>query len=76
MESSRNAIINCETHIVLNWSEKCVIMPTDIVNQGATFPISDTKLYVSAVTLSSQENTKLLKKSKSGFKRIINWNKY
>ena len=51
-------------------------MPTDIVNQGATFPISDTKLYVSAVTLSSQENTKLLKKSKSGFKRTINWNKY
>ena len=39
-------------------------MPTDIVNQGATFLISDTKLYVSAVTLSSQENTKLLKKSK------------
>ena len=38
--------------------------------------ITDTKLYVPAVTLSTQENTKFLHQLKSGFKRVINWNKY
>ena len=38
--------------------------------------ITDTKLYVPVVTLSTQYNIKLLKQLESGFKRIINWNKY
>ena len=46
------------------------------VNLILTFKITDTKLYVSVVTLSTQENTKLLQQLKSGFKRVINWNKY
>ena len=33
-------------------------------------------LYVPVVTLSTQESTKLLQQLKSGFKRVINWNKY
>ena len=28
------------------------------------------------MTLSTQENTKFLQQLKSGFKRVINWNKY
>ena len=36
------------------------------------FSVTETKLYV---TLSSQDNTKLLQQLKTGFKRIINWNK-
>ena len=40
------------------------------------FKINDTKLYVLVVTLSTQENIKLLKQLESGFKRTINWNKY
>ena len=40
------------------------------VNQCETFAISETKLYVSAVTLSTQDNAKLLEQLKSGFKRI------
>ena len=43
---------------------------------NATFAITDTKLYVPVVTLSTQENTKFLQQLKSGFKRVINWNKY
>ena len=44
---------------------------------GATkFKITDTKLYVPVVTLSTQDNEKLLQQLKSGFKRTINWNKY
>ena len=45
-------------------------------NGAGTFAITDTKLYVHVVTLSTQENTKLLQQLKSGFKRVINWNKY
>ena len=45
-------------------------------NQGTTFTITDTKLYFPVVTLSTQDNAKLLQQLKSGFKRTINWNKY
>ena len=38
--------------------------------------ITETKLYVLVVTLSTQDNAKLLQQLKSGFKRTINWNKY
>ena len=41
-------------------------------NQKPTFKITDTKLYVPVVTLSTQDNIKLLKQPKSGFKRTIN----
>ena len=40
------------------------------------FLITDTNFYVPVITLSTQDNAKLLKKLKSGFKRTINWNKY
>ena len=39
------------------------------------FAITDTKVYVPVVTLSTQDNIKLLKKLETGFKRIPNWNK-
>ena len=38
--------------------------------------MTDTKLYVPVVTLSTQDNAKLLQQLKLGFKRTINWNKY
>ena len=40
------------------------------------FAITDAKLYVPKVTLSTGDNEKLLEQLKSGFKRTINWNKY
>ena len=69
-------LINCEVNLILTWSSNCVLIATNIPNQNATFAITDTKLYVPVVTLSTQENTKFLQKLKSGFKRVINWNKY
>ena len=45
-------------------------------NQATTFPTTDTKLFVIAVTLLTDDNGKLLQQLKSGFKRTINWNKY
>ena len=51
-------------------------MVTDVADQGAVFSITDTKLYVAVVTLSTQDNAKLFGHLKSGFKRTSNWNKY
>ena len=45
-------------------------------NQSATFAITDTKLYVLVVFLSTQDNVKLLDQLKSGFKGTIQWSKY
>ena len=40
------------------------------------FKITDTNLYVPVVTLSTQDNVKLLKQIESGFEITMNWNKY
>ena len=65
-------LINCEITLDLNWSEKSIMVATNIENQGATFSITDTELYVPVVTLSTQDNAKLLQQLKSGFKKTIN----
>ena len=66
-------LINCEVNLILTWSSTCVI--TDSTGAG-TFAITDTKLYVPVVTLSTQDKSKLFQRLKSGFKRVIDWNKY
>ena len=66
-------LINCEINLILTWSSSCVV--TNSTSTG-TFTLTDTKLYVRAVTLSTHDNTKLLQQLKSGFKRKINCNKY
>ena len=68
--------INCNINLVLTLSANCFIIDAPINNQAITFKITDTKLYVPVVTLSTQDNAKLLEQLKSGFKRTINWNKY
>ena len=50
----------------------CVTVATAVANKGATFSITDTKLCVPVVILSTQDNTKPLEQLKSGFKRTIN----
>ena len=44
--------------------------------KAATFAITDTKLYIPVVVLSTKDNIKSLQQFKSGFKRTINWNKF
>ena len=51
-------------------------MYTNVANQGTTFEITETNLYVPVATLSTQDNAKLLPQLKSGFKQTISWNKY
>ena len=66
-------LINCEVNLILTWSKDCVIASTT----GETkFAITETKLYVPVVTLSTQYDAKLLQQLKSSFKRTTNWNKY
>ena len=69
-------LLNCEINIDLNWAENCVIVATNIAAQATKFSITDTKHYVPVVTLSIQDNVKLLEQLNSGFKRTIYWNKY
>ena len=66
-------LINCEVSLMLTWTSTCV---TTSSTGAGTFKITDTKLYVPVVTLSTQDNAKLLRQLKSGFKRVINWTKY
>ena len=80
-------LINCEVSLTLTWSENCVL--TDITTQteraareridaptNTTFKITDTKLYVPVVTLSTKDDNNFLEQLKSEFKRTIKWNKY
>ena len=69
-------LINCEVNLILTWSSTCVVTGAGDSDGAGTFAITDAKLYVPVVTLSTQENTKLLQQLKSGFKKVINWNKY
>ena len=66
-------LINCEVNLILPWSATCVI--TNSTSAG-TFEITDTKSYVPVVTLSTQDNSKLLQQLKSDFKRVINWKSF
>ena len=66
-------LINCEVNLILTWSKDCVI--TNSTGEGK-LQITETNIYVPVVTLSTQDNAKLLQQLKSGFKRTINWSKY
>ena len=68
--------INYETELILDWSANCVVIYTNVTNQVPTFTVTETNIYVPIVTLSAQDNVKLLAQLKSGFKRTISWNKY
>ena len=80
------SLISCEVSLELKWDKNCVITSLeqrgigggnrDNAPTGATLAINDCKLYVPAVTLSKDDEIKLLTNLKSGFKREIIWNKY
>ena len=69
-------LISRDINLILTWSDRCFIIDDPIDNREPAFIVTDTKLYVPVVTLSFQDNAKLLEQLKSGFKRTINWNKY
>ena len=79
-------LISCEVFLELKWDKNCIITSLeqrdigggnrDNSPTGAALSITDCKLYVPAVTLSKDDEIKLLTNLKSVFKREIIWNKY
>ena len=82
-------LISCEVFLELKWNKNCVItsleqrqvdaeppVVRDNAPTGGTLCITDCKLYLPVVTLSKDDEIKLLTNLKSGFKREIIWNKY
>ena len=67
-------LINFEVKFFLTWSSTYGVI-TNSTGEGR-FTITGTKPSAPVVTLSTQDNTKLLQQLKSGFRRRINWNKY
>ena len=83
------SLINCEVSLTITWYKNCAL--TSITTQtaagaqggnpakeriDATFKITDTKLHVPVITLSTKEDNNFLQQLKSGFKTTIKWNKY
>ena len=66
-------LINSEVNRILKSSKDCVFANS---TGAGKFKITETKLYVLVVTLSTQDNANLLQQLKSGFERTISWNKY
>ena len=82
-------LISCEVSLESKWDKNCVITSLeqrviaganpparDNAPTGAMLAITDCKLYLPVVTLSKDDEIKLLTNLKSGFKREIIWNKY
>ena len=69
-------LINCEINQTTTCLENCFIIADPFDREVPTCAITDTKLYVPVVTLSTEDNAKLLQQFKSSYKSTINWNKY
>ena len=89
---ARFILINCGIEFDLLWSRYCIMSeisrrsvvpanpPVHAVKAtkttGTEFQINNAKLYVTVVTLSTNNNTTFLQNIKQGFKRTIFWNKH
>ena len=68
-------LIYCKVKLSLKWIENCVLTTAANANK-AIFKITDAKVYVQIVTLSTEDNSKLTKLLNGGFKRPIYCNEY
>ena len=80
-------LINCGIELILTWSKNCILADmTERDAQGNNpaiaapilleFKITDTKLYIPVVSLSKENDIKVLEQLKTGFKKTIKWNNY
>ena len=76
-------LINWKIELSLKWIENCVINTAEIGANAdatgaysATLEVTDAKLYVPVVTLSAEDNVKLVQQLNKGFKRPVYQNKY
>ena len=81
-------LINCEIELISTWSKNYALAdmavraagnnndhPATVAPNGLEFQITDMELYVLVVTLSKENDKKLLEQKKSGFKRTVRWNR-
>ena len=66
-------LIKCKVHLELNWIENCILCSA---GDSAKFKITDAKLHVPIVTLSTKDNVNLTKQFSDGFIRSVYWNNY
>ena len=82
------SLISCEIFLELKWNKSCVVPSlqriqidagppaVNVAPTGANLAINDCKLYIPVVTLSKDDEIKLLTNLKSGFTGEVIWNKY
>ena len=66
-------LINSKVYLELNWIEDYVLSS---IGDTAKFAITDAKLHVPIVTLSTKDSVNLTKQLNEGFKRSVYWNSY
>ena len=66
-------LINCKVYLELNWIEDCILSSA---GNSAKFEITDAKLHVPIVTLSTKDSVNLTKQLSEGFKRSVYWSSY
>ena len=66
-------LISCKIHLELNWIEDCILSSA---RDSAKFKITDAKLHVPIVTLSTKDNVNLTKQLSNGLKRSVYWSSY
>ena len=70
-------LVNCKIDLELTWHKDCMISCANAaVGHVVSFTFTNTKLYVPIVTLSTKDNTNLIKQLNEGFKRTTYWNQY
>ena len=70
-------LVNGKIDLELTWHKDCIISSVNAAaGQVVSFMITNTKLYVPVVTLSTKDNNNLTKQLKDGFKRTTCWNQY
>ena len=67
------SLINCKVFLELSWIEDCIFSRA---GNSAKFVITDTKLHVPIVTLSTKDTANLIKQLNEVFKRSVYWNSY
>ena len=67
------SLINCKVFLELNWIEDCI---SSSAGNSAKFEITDAKLHVPIVTLSTKDSANLTKQLNEGCKRSVYWNSY
>ena len=62
------SLINCKVYLELNWIEDCILSSA---GDSAKFAITDAKLHVPIVTLSTKDSANLTKQLNKGFKSLL-----